>query len=104
MLGCQTVYTLFTGRSGQWPKVRDEHLAKFPKCACCNRIADTVHHLIPVAVAPMLELDPNNFASVCDKCHLCIGHCGNFRLWNTLFWQTAGMLNKGRRGPVGEIQ
>jgi hypothetical protein len=98
------VYELFTGRSGKWPRVRDAHLAANPKCVACLQDATTVHHIRPVSVAPLLELEPTNFASVCDRCHFCIGHLCRWNVWNDLFWQCVQMANRGRRGPVGETE
>lgn len=98
------LYEIVTGRSGKWPKVRDAYLAEHPKCVHCLQNADTVHHLRPVHVAPALELDPSNFAAVCDACHFCIGHLCNWKRWNDLFWQCVQMANRGRRGPVGETE
>jgi len=100
--GMQTIYELVTGRSSQWPKVRDAHLVANPRCVHCRQDADEVHHLRPVHVAPALELDANNLASVCRRCHLCVGHLGNWNLWNDNFWQCVNVANKGRRGPAGE--
>mgnify|MGYP002135719098 CR=1 FL=1 len=95
------IYSAMTGRSSKWPKVRDAHLAANPRCVACGQQADTVHHLRPVAVAPAMELDANNLASVCDDCHFCIGHICNWQLWNDLFWQSVQVLNRGRRGKSG---
>lgn len=97
-----SLYTAVTGRSSKWPKLRAAHLAANPRCVCCSQLADTCHHIRPVHVAPALELDTANLASVCESCHYCIGHLCRWQLWNDRFWQCVGEINRGRRGPVGE--
>lgn len=82
--------TLFgSARSGRWPKVRDEHLKKYPTCAACGGSKNVqVHHIKPFHIHPELELDPKNLVSLCEaethglNCHLLIGHCGNFKKEN----------------------
>jgi 5-methylcytosine-specific restriction enzyme A len=71
-------------RSSQWPKVRREHLKREPLCQwdfCTNNIE--VHHIKPFHIDVMLELDTNNLITLCDctnhRCHIDIGHLGNFR-------------------------
>src|SRR5689334_19957642 len=104
MLGIQTCYEYMTGRSWKWAKVRDEHLAANPTCVVCGRVATTVHHVRPVHIAPALELDPTNFASVCDDDHWTVGHVRNWQRWNDNFWQVANLIRKGVRGPVGDAE
>lgn len=69
------------GRSGAWPRVRREHLAREPACIACGRRADLeVHHVVPYHVRPELELDPTNLVTLCaDPCHLVFGHLLDFR-------------------------
>jgi len=70
------------GRSGKWPRVRAEHLARQPDCqACGKRGGDMeVHHCRPYAEHPELELEPQNLLTLCaDPCHLVHGHLMNFR-------------------------
>lgn len=71
-------------RSHEWPKVRKEHLKHEPDCQwdfCTNNIE--VHHIKPFHVDATLELDDNNLITLCDctnhRCHIDIGHLGNFR-------------------------
>ena len=68
------------GRSGQWAKVRREHLAKEPRCIACGRDDDLeVHHVVPYHVDPTLELSPANLCTVCaDPCHLVHAHLMNW--------------------------
>ena len=63
-------------RSGQWPRVRREHLEREPACqACGRRKALEVHHVEPFHVDPARELDPTNLITLCgDPCHFVHGH------------------------------
>lgn len=95
---------LFGGkpRSGQWPRVRREHLRRFPTCAACGRSKDIeVHHVVPFSVAPDRELEPSNLLSLCaDPCHLVFGHLLNFRSHNpTVRTDAAVYLDKVRNRP-----
>lgn len=69
------------GRSGKWPRVRQEHLKREPCCIACGRASNLeVHHVIPYRERPDLELDPQNLCTLCsDPCHLVFGHLLNFR-------------------------
>lgn len=85
----QGKHPITTRRSSEWPKVRKEHLSKFPACAVCGRTEKIeVHHIRPFHLHPELELDPNNFISLCESdkggvnCHLHFGHLGNFKSFN----------------------
>ena len=74
-------------RSPLWPKVRATHLAECPRCAACGRRQNLeVHHVMPVHVAPELELDPTNLITLCDAgeggCHLRFGHLMFWKSWN----------------------
>ncbi len=76
-------------RSSKWPKIRKEHLKKFPYCACCGETKNLeVHHMVPFNVNPDLELDPSNLITLCENssfgitCHLLIGHMGNYKKAN----------------------
>lgn len=72
-------------RSGEWPRVRDAHLERFPRCAACGGTARAqVHHKRPFHIQPELELDPQNLLTLCmgpNECHLRIGHGDNFRAY-----------------------
>ena len=77
-------------RSGHWPKVREEHLSKNPKCAVCGGEKNLeVHHIRPFHLHPDLELNPDNLITLCESknngvnCHLLFGHLGNFKSFNT---------------------
>lgn len=92
------VYRAITGRSPKWPKLRARWLLLNPKCVCCGRDAETVHHKIPFHFRPEWELDEENLASVCDKCHLTIAHCGDWSLWQDNFDEIAALAIAGIRG------
>jgi 5-methylcytosine-specific restriction endonuclease McrA len=63
-------------RSGQWPRVRREHLSRQPECQACGRTKEMeVHHIRPFHDNPALELDPQNLITLCaDPCHIVHGH------------------------------
>ena len=71
------------GRSGQWARVRREHLTKEPACIACGRTTDLeVHHVQSYHEHPELELDPDNLCTLCgDPCHLVWGH---FMAWTRI--------------------
>jgi len=82
---CIIAALFISARASQWRKVRKEHLRKYPYCAFCLKTKKlSVHHIIPYAENPALELDPDNLITLCTKryCHLMIGHFGNYKLYN----------------------
>lgn len=69
-------------RSKDWSKVRRKHLRLHPYCESCGkRGGNHVHHNIPFAVAPSRELVPGNLTTMCPRCHLLIGHGGNWQTY-----------------------
>jgi 5-methylcytosine-specific restriction endonuclease McrA len=74
-------------RSSGWRKARDAHLLLYPTCAACG-IDDCleVHHIVPFHEHPHLELDPENFITLCEHpgrwCHFREGHLFDWRGWN----------------------
>lgn len=68
-------------RSSKWPAVRKKWLKeKQPECQVCDRKTKLeVHHIIPFHIKPELELDTNNFITLCENpscfCHYVVGHC-----------------------------
>lgn len=72
-------------RSGQWPRVRREHLAVQPVCQACGRSRDLeVHHVRPFHERSDLELDPGNLITLCaDPCHIVHGHLMSWTRTNT---------------------
>ena len=77
-------------RSPQWPRIRAEHLRKFPACAVCGETKKNVevHHCVPFSVDPSKELDPSNLITLCESgrngivCHRAIGHLGLYQSFN----------------------
>ena len=76
-------------RSSKWPRVRKEHIEKYPACALCgSKELVEVHHKKPFHLFPELELDPKNLITLCESgkngivCHRAIGHLGNYRSYN----------------------
>ena len=76
-------------RSRKWREVRREHLDKNPICVVCHsKKKRVVHHLVPVSVAPELELEKDNLITLCTSkkyginCHLLVGHLGNYKSAN----------------------
>ena len=81
-------------RSPEWRKVRKAFAKENPTCYICAKRSIQVHHCIPFHVAPDLELEEKNLISFCPRCHLFVGHNGNFREINTTvkadarYWRT----------------
>ena len=76
---------IFSTRAKEWPKVRKNHLKKYPVCAACGGSRKLqVHHIKPVHEYPELELEENNLITLCAKpCHIVFGHLKNWKSWNT---------------------
>ena len=76
-------------RHPDWNKFRKDVLDG----ACCAVCGGTkklqLHHKIPFHLAPELELERDNVIPLCMagrfgiKCHLLIGHLGNWQRFNT---------------------
>lgn len=76
-------------RSWSWRVVRAAQLHHHPACAACgSRLLVTAHHVVPVHVDPLRELDPSNLITLCEgyefgvNCHLYHGHGGRWHHWN----------------------
>lgn len=95
-------------RSDRWDTVRDNYLKSNPWCAACgcrdlNRL--NVHHRRPFHLFPELELDPANLLTLCEtnrRCHLDIGHEGNWKSWNPAVSEQAGRMLR-LRAQRGEL-
>ena len=82
-------------RSPKWRTVREAHLSHQPNCQVCNRDKDLeVHHIVPVHIDSTKELDPNNFITLCSKCHLIFGHLYDYKSWNDNVIKDAESFNK----------
>ena len=75
----------YKARSGQWRKVREDFLVKYPTCAVCGGTAYLeVHHILPYHLFPEKELDLRNLITLCARgpmgmsCHGAVGHGGNW--------------------------
>jgi hypothetical protein len=95
-------------RSGEWRRVRNQHIASFPYCALCGAEARflkplEVHHIKPFHLHPELELDTNNLVVLCRNCHYQAGHLGvswsyeNTNLMSVLKYGTGRMLYEQRK-------
>lgn len=98
------LYQLFTGRDGRWPSLRRRWLADHPLCAACGCDRDvTAHHVDPVSWYPDRELDETNLLTLCDRCHLFVGHLGNWSSYNPEARRDADIwLRKVRSRPKRE--
>lgn len=65
-------------------KAMREHIRLNPCCAYCGREKGLhCHHIEPVSVSPEKADEPTNLISLCGKrCHITIGHMGNWNTWN----------------------
>jgi hypothetical protein len=72
-------------RSPKWSSVRKNFLRNNPSCAACGSTKKPeVHHIVPVHVEPLRELDETNLITLCDKyCHFIFGHLMDWRSWNS---------------------
>ena len=73
-------------RSSKWDTVRKNFLKTNSVCAVCGGSEKLeVHHKQPFHLYPDLELDATNLITLCEsttKCHLEIGHLGNWKNFN----------------------
>ena len=85
------------GRSGQWARVRREHLEREPACIACGRSDELeVHHVVPYHEDKALELDPANLASMCRDCHYAIGHAYDWKSWRPDVRQIAEAIRSSK--------
>jgi 5-methylcytosine-specific restriction enzyme A len=73
-------------RSGKWRAIEKKFILENPTCAACGgKKRLNAHHEKPYHIDPADELNPDNLITLCmgpKECHLRIGHCGNFKLYN----------------------
>ena len=112
MISLQSVLDAFQGkapivakRSGQWPAVRQAHLAVHPTCAVCGGTRFLrVHHIQEFHKYPELELDTGNLITLCEhpvyNDHLRYGHLGNYKSINEhVRWDADIWRNKIENRP-----
>lgn len=80
-------------RSGEWDRVRKEHIKQHPECAICGKVVvfknNDVHHILPFWKHPEKELDPLNLITLCPKHHFELGHFFKWSSWNEKIEQLA---------------
>lgn len=86
-------------RSPEWETVRKSHLKSFPNCAACGANDNLqVHHIKPFHLHPELELEQSNLITLCEgkhnRCHLNIGHLGNWKKENPSVVEDAARFPK----------
>lgn len=82
-------------RSNEWPRVRKEHLKKYPRCAITGKTKGReVHHVLPVWLFPKEELNPDNLITLHKKWHFLLAHFGNYRRYNPLIREDAKIWNQ----------
>lgn len=98
-------------RHSSWRNVRARHLASFPACAACGFTrALHVHHVVPIEIAPELELCAENLLTLGSNCpsgnhHILFGHGQNWRTWVPSSRQLAAdMLAAIRTAKVGQTR
>lgn len=69
-------------RSSKWQTVRDRYAREHPLCVFCGRADIDVHHIHPVHLFPLRELDPDNLVSLCRVHHFIYGHGGDWKGYN----------------------
>lgn len=87
-------------RSPKWEHYRKTWLDSNNECAACGaKDKLQVHHKKCFHLSPELELDYNNYITLCEdgnKCehHIKIGHLGNFKLENPNVEKDAADIRK----------
>jgi 5-methylcytosine-specific restriction protein A len=70
-------------RSSKWPAVRRSFVKLNPYCAACGTAKELeVHHIIPFHIDASRELDTSNLMTLCQDCHLYIGHLKDWTRYN----------------------
>lgn len=70
-------------RSPKWRIVRDWFVKNNPQCCVCETKSNLeVHHIEPYHLFPEKELDKMNLMTLCERCHLFVGHLGSWQAWN----------------------
>jgi hypothetical protein len=71
-------------RRQDWRRLKTRHLQKETCCQACGRQSNLdVHHIVPVHIAPALELSEHNLITLCaSPCHLVFGHLMSYHCYN----------------------
>ena len=69
-------------RDSRWEEVRNRFVKLNPLCAVCCEKKIEVHHIIPFFIQPELELDQDNFLSLCRTHHFLFGHLLSWKSYN----------------------
>ncbi len=86
-------FQIITARNSKWTSVRSLYIKDNPICKCCGKLKDLeVHHIIPVHIDARWELDQNNLITLCDRCHLVVGHLNDWIKFNKCITQDAAIL------------
>jgi len=86
------------GRSSKWRGVRAKHLKTNGRCEACESTKKLeVHHIIPFDVDPDRELNPSNLITLCNYCHLVLGHLRDYKIYNQFVGLSAFDLNRKRQ-------
>lgn len=95
-------------RSSHWKTVREAQLRDNPTCAACGGTDHLqVHHILPFHLYRDLELDPNNLIVLCEdkdtKCHLHVGHRGNWKDYNPMAKEDAKVALSGKLSETRKL-
>jgi 5-methylcytosine-specific restriction endonuclease McrA len=72
-----------TPRSGGWNSLRDRFIEENNECLACGKKDDLeCHHILDFANYPELELEWSNLVTLCQRCHLVIGHLNSYHRVN----------------------
>jgi 5-methylcytosine-specific restriction endonuclease McrA len=70
-------------RHTDWIRLEKAFLYKNPRCVICkSKQRLQVHHKIPLEIDRSKELELSNLVSLCERCHLFVGHLGLWNSWN----------------------
>lgn len=82
-------------RSPDWREVRNNFIRYNNKCVVCNTQKGLeCHHKFPFHEFPELELNPQNLTTLCKRCHLFIGHLGDYKCYNKAINEDITIWNK----------
>ena len=80
-------------RSPKWSAVRRAFVRANPYCAACGTTRELeVHHIIPFHIDASRELDTANLLTLCQDCHLYIGHLKDWTSYNSHARQDAALM------------